>query len=674
MGYVHMNWYQRFKSIIGTSANVLSHTDMMFQSDGTLTLVGCAEMQRRILSYCKSHGYPPWGLYYQEQGHTAERIAKWRLGLLAVLSELLTATVWVRNFNDSDGKQQHFFYLNQTEGHLSALWRSRPTLNQPVPTIASKLSGHDLSWKSEPIQSLCLAEFLVSDKAFNSLVSRCRKHAIAAYTVADYLAVHEQARKSNGRVISMWSSMNGEHAYVGLMAVTQKNANDLSVTTDLFLPSVWGKSLDDTSGFGSFGKDLEIDPNGYFVVQDANGRYQFAQLLNFEKLPDEVLGEELMARARVCISSSYAYLYAFYCRSGFYEVSEHDLTQDACGDWICDIVTKGGVIVNGSEAKALAGSLNHDGCVLKRTITNKRLLGWLPLGDGAHSQTDAQNLWQRTKLFWADVRDMGDQRRAVKDADSGLWGFLNENEDMVVPPRFAQVGLFYANICWATLPEDPQRRGLINRQGEWLTSRQWRYITWQNARLVIVQSFDDEWGVISFADRRHKDDSQTPPTCTIPIQNAQVWLDAFDAEQNDPSQRRGLDVYVSDPMGKSREEKIMQSIDRVSENKLFALVQQAKTEPSLVSLNGQFEGSLTVQLLMQIGLWGISVRVLSDQRGGLPICAGETGTIFTQYPVSLSCFDINQEAPVMGLSSAPEGVKGVHWGDLCFVGTNFVQA
>lgn len=661
-----MNWYQRFKSIIGTSADVVSHIDMLFQSDGTLTLVGCAEMQKRILSYCDSHGYQPWGRYYQAHGHNDESMAKWRQGLLGVLSEMLTATVWVRNFNNSDGKPHHFFYVSQTEGHLSALWRSRPTLNQPVPTIASKWSGDDLTWKSEPIQPLSLAEFLVSDKAFDCVVSRCRKHAIAAYTETDYLAVHRQARKSSGRVIYMWSSMNGEHADVGLMAVTQSNANNASVTTDIFLPSVWGKSPDDSSGFGSFGRDLEIDPNGYFVVQDVNGRYQFAQLLDFEKLPDAVFGEERMARARVCMASSYAYLYAFYGRSGFYEASQHDLTQDAGGDWVCDIVTRGDVIVSGSETKALAGSLNHDGCLLKRTNTDKRLLGWLPLCESENSQTDAHNLWKLTKLFWADVRIMGDMRRAVQDAETGLWGFLNEQEDVAVSPQFARVGQFCANITWAALPEDPQIVGIINRQGEWLTPRQWRYIAWDNARFITVQTVDDEWGAIGFTDRRHKDDSFVRPTWTVPLQSGQVWLDAFDANQKDPNKRRGFDVYFSDPMEKSREEKIIQAIDRASENKLFALVRQAKTESSLACMNGQFESSPTVQLLMQIGVWGLSVRVLRDKRGLRPIGAGEMGTIFTQYPVSLSCFDINQEAPVMGLSSAPEAVIGIPWGDLCF--------
>ena len=37
--------------------------DHVFQSDGALTLVACADLQERVLSYCKSHGYAPWGRF-----------------------------------------------------------------------------------------------------------------------------------------------------------------------------------------------------------------------------------------------------------------------------------------------------------------------------------------------------------------------------------------------------------------------------------------------------------------------------------------------------------------------------------------------------------------------------------------------------------------------------------
>lgn len=97
-------------------------------------------------------------------------------------------------------------------------------------------------------------------------------------------------------------------------------------------------------------------------------------------------------------------------------------------------------------------------------------------------------------------------------------------------------------------------------------------------------------------------------------------------------------------------------------------MQLAKSEASLTRVAGLFDDSTTTRDLMEAGIWFTSVRVLREQDSGIiGIDAGETGTIFTQYPVGLSVFNLSQEAPVQGLQSMPNGVKGIPWGDLCVV-------
>jgi hypothetical protein len=673
--------------------------DHVFQSDGALALVACADLQDRVLSYCKSHGYAPWGAFYQASQITEDSMRLWRQGLLDALSELLTATVWVRHIDPNDEKSKQRLYLSQTEGFLSGLWQYRPSHHHSTMAVIDKWpGGGDNSWLKVPPQSMHLDDFLVSNDAFDLLLSRCSKNAIAPYCAADLAAVQKLAHATNGEVTTLWTTMNDDHAYVGLMALTHHHrhhatdvdAADVDLTSQpvaIWLPRAWGSRPDDDLGFGSFGKKLEIDPHGYFVVQESTGRERFAQLQNFGEPPLESKGDikgdfkgeiaslDAMAQARVVMSTSYAGIWTIYSRTGFYEVNASDLVQDSFGDWLCDIVTLGGVMVNPCGTKALAGSLNFDGCMLKRTDVTHRQLAWLPLGKPGHTTaTEEQKIGPHPQQWWADARGMSEKRRAVQDTESGLWGFLNEDEDVIITPQFAQVGQFYANICWASLPDDKQRRGLINPFGEWLTPRLWSYITWQNAKNVIVQTFDDSWGVISVSSHAPNNDTfnhtsnYTLATLPwkVPLRSAQAWLDLFDVDQSDRNKRPSLNFYVGNQSEKTREEKIIHAIDLIAENNLLSCVQHAKTQASLAGLVGKFEVSPTQTMLMQVGLWGMSVKVLRDQPGLLSICAGETGTILTQYPVSLNTFDINQEAPVADLNSAPHAIKGVPWGDLCF--------
>jgi hypothetical protein len=661
--------------------------DNVFQSDGALTLVACADLQERVLSYCKSHGYAPWGAFYQASRNTEDSMTLWRQGLLDALSELLTATVWVRHIDPNDEKSKQRLYISQTEGFLSGLWQYRPRHHHSTMAVIDKWpGGGDNSWLKVLPQSMRLVDFLVSNDAFDLLLSRCSKHAIAPYCAADLAAVQKLAYATNREVTTLWTTMNDDHAYVGLMALThhhRHNATDIDLTlmpVDIWLPRAWGARPDDSLGFGSFGKKLEIDPHGYFVVQESTGRERFAQLQNFGEPPLESRGDingeitslDAMAQARVVMPTSYATIWTIYSRTGFYEVNASDFVQNSGGDWLCDIVTLGGVMVNPSGTKALAGSLNFDGCMLKRTDVTHRQLAWLPLGKPWNTtSTDVQNIGLRPQQWWADARGMSEMRRAVQDTESGLWGFLNEDEDAIVTPQFGQ---FYANICWASLPDDKQRRGLINPLGEWLTPRLWSYITWQNAKNVIVQTFDDSWGVISVSSHAPSNDTfnhtSNDTLATLPwkvtLRSAEAWLELFESDQNDTNKHRNLSIYFNNPSDMTREEKIIQAIDLIAESKLLACVQRAKTQASLAGLIGQFEFSPTQTMLMQVGLWGMPVKVLSDQPGILSICAGETGTILAQYPVSLNTFDINQEAPVADLNSAPHAIKGVPWGDLCF--------
>ncbi len=633
----------------------------IFHSDKSLTLLGYAQLQQAAIAYCKDKHYPPWrfgGIYGHDNSELG--IATWRQGFVLALTEYLSAKVWVHRLQSTADGDQEKFVLYLSEGEAQAR-QNRP--QKPSRNIHSlKILNDDWSlakkdWHKQPTTPITLAELVASQAGIDEILHRLDDHSVASYSEGDWQAL---VTTFGAGVEVVWSDMNRGSHYLALASVPNPEG-----TRSVLLPSTWGVEPDDQSGWGSFGKDLRVDPNRIFSVFDSQHRYRFVTLT----VPWQPPGEGApMAQATWCGTHSYAYLDTFHSDIGIYEASAEPLAVDGHGDWVCDIITQGGRQINEADHKILVNTVDHMGCVVKRAGSNAiRLLGWLPWEYRDCQREDLDAIWQRVKVSWADILGSNERRRPVQDPDTLLWGWIDDQGEIAIAPRFATVWHFHMGVAQASSPEAPELLGLINRSGDWVLAPAWSFLTWSSPRLVIVKNESDEWGAMGLnLDRDgHLIDE---PNFAVGLEQGQFWQDAY-ARDTEAVEHRLNHPWQPDAI--SREEMITAAIERIQHKRAAKAVQLAKSEASLTRVAGLFDDSTTTRDLMEAGIWFTSVRVLREQDSGIiGIDAGETGTIFTQYPVGLSIFNLSQEAPVQGLQSMPNGVKGIPWSDLCVISIN----
>lgn len=628
-------------------------TNPFYNDDTSLTLAGYAELQRLVRGYCKDQGYPPWRFNFVRD-NLPDAVEQWRQGLLSALTDYLLAKVWVQRWTALDGEEKLWLYLSAGEGQAKLKRHGGPIRHAAsLAVIGTLWPPTDQPWHAASVQPGKLEELLSSKVGLDELIYRLDQHVVAPYSAADWQALRAQFGAAIGTV---WSDMNYGPRSVALATVFFEDA--ASARLAVMLPSAWGIKPVDDRGFGCFGKDLEIDPNDMFTFFDADHRYRFVQLTT----PWQPTGAQPMARAHCLGEASYAYLRPHYCGTGIYEASHEALQPDPDGDWVCDIVSHGQIQLNNPDHRVLAGSLGHSGCIVKSSVSGSRLVGWLPLESGDCAPERLPVVRQRAQLRWADLQGSSEGLRPVQDPESLLWGWADEQAAPAIAPRFAGVGHFHHGLAQASPPEDPKRFGLVNRIGDWMMTPQWAFITWSSPRFMTVRNDSDLWGAVGFpVDENGGVIGEA--SALLPLQSEEAWLEVFHQQLAREAQRRGME---SEPPDMSRADRVMAAIESVARDRVFQTVQQAKHEASLARLAGVFDAAGTRDLMMA-GVWCMRVRVLCDQDKGFRIRAGETGNVFTQYPVSISTYDLSQEASVMGLQSAPHAVIGVAWGDLCNV-------
>jgi hypothetical protein len=637
-------------------------TSLFYNDDTSLTLAGYAELQRLVLGYCKDKGYAPWRFGF-ERDNSLDAVEQWRQGLLAALADHLRAKVWVQRWTALDGEEKLWLYLSEGEGQAKLKRHGGPIRHRStLAIIKTQWPRSEQPWHTVPVQTATLAELLINKVGIDELIYRLGKHVVAPYSAADWQALRKRFGAAIGTV---WSDMNREPRSVAFASAFFEDSDPTRLA--VLLPSAWGIQPDDSSGFGSFGKDLRIDPNHMFAFFDANHRYRFAQLTS----PWHPTIGDPMGRAYCVGEATYAYLQTDYCGMGIYEASHEPLQPDRDGDWLCKLMTQGEIQLNNPDHSVLAGSLSRDGCVVKCTLSDSRLLGWLPLETGDFKPERQSSVRQRAQLRWADLQSSSEGLRPAQDPKSLLWGWANDEGGLAIEPRFARVGQFHHGLAQVSSPEDPKMFGLVNRVGDWVMAPQWAFITWSSPRFMTVRNDGDEWGAMGFSvDEGGKVVGRA--SMVLPLQTENTWLEIFSQqlacdEQRRQALRRLKNRRVLDEKpNMSRTDMVMAAIKRVAQDRVFQTVQQAKQEASLGRLAGEFDAS-SARDLMATGVWSMHVRVLRDQDKGFRIRAGETGNVFTQYPVSLSTYDLNQEAPVMGLQSASHAVIGVPWEDLCWI-------
>jgi WG containing repeat len=307
--------------------------------------------------------------------------------------------------------------------------------------------------------------------------------------------------------------------------------------------------------------------------------------------------------------------------------------------------------------------------LVKSKSSVARLLDWLPLYSGECSRESWPDIAARANPRWAAVRASSDGLRPVQQPDSLLWGWVDKTGQIAIKPRFAKISGFDGGLAQATQPAHPALWGLVNTAGAWMLPPEWLEIDWRSPQFITVQNQAKEWGALGFSTEGRRE-PVGPARIIVPLQSEQAWLAAYEAENvlirngaNSHARMRLLWHGGNEDL--TTQEKIKEAIERAGQKGTASLVELAKAQPSLASLAGLFD-SPTESDLRQVGLWGMRVRVLSDQGGLFSIKAGDIGYIGCSYPVTLSSFDLMQQAPVMNLPTASHAAIGIAWQHLCF--------
>jgi len=694
----------------------------LFHPNQTLTLYGQYALHEAVIGYCDAHGHLLRRISSgMEPDMTAEGLQAWRTGFRQALADFATAEVWVHIWHTPDeaGERSHYrLYLSQAEANYHQN-RRRP----PLRHLWTLRIGND-DWPNspasqrlqQPVQTLTLAELCQSDEGIQELIDRLDKDVVAPYSAADWQTLQHAFGDTLGEVFTdtngSWRAMPlacgvqdlGEYGRHGCLLVVA-------------LPSAWFGRYTQREYLGPWA--LKLSAHGHLVVFDEAGQ---GRVLAPE--PDEHLkhadapplpvwltnyrqvGQDKQISTTV-LEGPYPYLNTRSAEFGWLEASTTPLVQDAHGDWVCELIDVHGHRLTTPDVVALVGGADLQGCLVKRRAElGPRHVGWLPLNERdmpayPASATDRasvsewqRQLWQVPYVHWADMQGESEHRRPVQDPSTKLWGWADEAGHPAIAPRHAAVWYFSEGLAQAWPLERSGPVGLVNYLGQWVLPPQWRSVHWQRADWIVVQSMEDDWGVLAVSDlpplppsgkattqqtmwqgtvwagmsrqaqqiRQWWQLRQTPataPQTIVPLQSGAHWLQ----EAEKPSMRRDARFQLSDEP-KSREQRIVDWLIALQKDRFAHAVARAKTEPSLASLAGVFDHTATMRDLHAAGLLGMQVRLLHDKTEGLFAAAGRTGRIDTQQPVSLSNFDLRVQAPVMGLTEHDHQVLGVAWADL----------
>ena len=290
----------------------------------------------------------------------------------------------------------------------------------------------------------------------------------------------------------------------------------------------------------------------------------------------------------------------------------------------CDIVVyRSGQQVNPPGIVALQGSL----CVMGDTFVACREDVDITLPRMGFM--NAQSEWLG-RSDWADVLLFNEFFAAVQCPDTGLWGFIDRDGNVAVPPRYAKGSFFNGGVAIVPLPKeqavDGARWVLIDTQGE-QRSGPWHDIEHGQGRTYLVSDSANRWGLIN----------QRGTLLVAPIAFAP---DASEDERQDTLQTR------------------------YREQRQHGLVERLVTLPlaeAVAGLDLQRERDF-----YETGLWGKKVNVLrvpehwQDSFG--PTTQGRIGW---NYPVSANLFDFQQECPVLLKRESGDPLSlGIAWGDL----------
>jgi hypothetical protein len=347
------------------------------------------------------------------------------------------------------------------------------------------------------------------------------------------------------------------------------------------------------------------------------------------------------------------------------------------GDRWSDVIDTQGLPVLPPGLQALRGSLDPLGhclvtCAWHRSIAacGRRVDLWAcepTRGDGVEQHTRPD-----PPLRFRDVRRSVGGPHRVQDPATGLWGYVSAAPPfaLTVSPRFHRAEAFELGWAPAWPADDPTHCGLIDPAGAWVLPPRWHAVSIVSDRLVIVTTDDDAWGAWASGS-----DPCSGSGCTwqelLPPRSRDAWAAAM--RQDDPD--LDLDLWLDQHKnrhGCTHAEALEAAIRRHLRHEgllrpIQAQVRRALTEPTLGALAGVLPPGLGETALRTVGLWGLTVELTTELHSvAASFPAGTLAHIGSEYPVSLSTFDLRQEAPVTGWPVQRELplVLGVPWAGL----------
>lgn len=311
------------------------------------------------------------------------------------------------------------------------------------------------------------------------------------------------------------------------------------------------------------------------------------------------------------------------------ESEVHKLVMEAqlpgCHPDESDLISLSGERLNPPGIKLLAGTLNSAGVAIEEGSGEAGLKGLM-------SKTGEM----LGGLCWRRVKDLWGGLAAVQDDATGLWGYIDPAGQLVIPPRFKEAHCFNGERALFCPEEADERYGMIDPQGHITIEPVWKNIE-QLRRHYLVEDDDGLYGVVD--------------------RDGKVLI----APRPATEEERNVPAILGD-----RLEGIKQSMENELRRQAKAreVWRRVADDPnrSLACLRGLFGSSTGQPDLIDAGIWGMEVAIADDFTwNGWDFKAGDVGSIFWQYPVSGSLFELAVEAPVMGLFGRDNQCLGVPW-------------
>ena len=608
-----------------------------FLQHGALSVLGIAELARLVNQCCieiHREGVKEEGA---QVALFKQRLADW-----------LAVPVWVQHRVAGDRAVCSVF-LSEGEMHCATRRFCKPrresTAHVLVPRHVEKAPCSE--------ERSTIGALMVQPRAWSALLSRLDEKCVAPYAVEDLAGIDA----AHGRLVWTWD--NGWIHPTALLCAPLADVDaGQAGAWPLCLPSAWGQLHSHWHG------ELHLHEGHVLVVCDESGQYGLIRLHQLAHEPPRVVGRWLQACAWAWLAEA--------ASSGASAIeAARQVEPDARGELVCDLISPlDGRRINPPGVKALLGTSHYNGTDYSDSLvvneagqgSHARVLGRvtrqgvLLCGQAVHDGMLEDVPWGLDDVRWLEMGSAQEGMIAVRSPDNGLWGFIDRRGAVAIAPQFSDVWGFNHGTA-VVQPVGEARVGLIDKTGQWVLPPLWRTLRRESRRVIVAEDVAACWGAL---------DAQG--SVIVPFQPYADWL-------KHPDVCRRLDGRQTGHSWGSNEETEKRSavIETIAaiwkqgfREKIRTAVEAALHKGgSLAGLEGLFDDDTSERDLREGGVWGLPVTLLrSKTHGLLRPQAGGSGRIACYYPVGLSTFGLEVEAPISDLPSCPEASVGIPWRDL----------